>query len=79
MTGETFTLRQLADAVAGGNLTAMVKMLNDAGDGPHLDENEPDPAAVITRDQVITLWVDRAGSTVGHRLTRLLGSHPMRR
>jgi len=76
-----FTLKELADCVSGGNLTAMVKMLNDTREPSHprLDENEPDPAAQVSRDQVICLWVMRAGSTVGHRLTRLLGSNPIRR
>lgn len=79
--GSMFTLKELADRVAGGNLTSMAKMLNGTRESSHprLDENDPDPTAMVSRDQVICLWVMRAGSTVGHRLTRLLGSNPIRR
>ena len=69
-TGDTFTLGELAQRVAGGNVTAMAKLLNDAG--AKLDEIEPDPGAVVARTTVIDLFAHRAGDSVGHRLRELL-------
>ena len=68
--GNTFTLGELAQRVAGGNVTAMAKLLNDAG--AKLDEIEPDPTAVVARTTVIDLFAHRAGDSVGHRLRELL-------
>ena len=68
--GNTFTLGELAQRVAGGNVTAMAKLLNDAG--AKLDEIEPDPGAVVARTTVIDLFAHRAGDSVGHRLRELL-------
>jgi len=45
----TFTLGELAQRVIGGNVTAMAKLLNDAGVAPRLDENTPDPSAEVAR------------------------------
>jgi hypothetical protein len=81
MTGESFTPRDLADAVAGGNLAFMATLLNDVREADHvlLDENEPDPQAIVSRDQVVALRaLLRAGTRIGRRLARLLGRHPRR-
>ena len=66
------TLGYLAQRVAGGNLVAMAKMLNDAGADPRLDELEPDATAPVDRLTVIDLFAHRAGDTVGHRLRQVL-------
>lgn len=73
MSGATFTLGELAQRVAGGNLATMAKLLNDAGADPCLDENTPDPAAVVLRATVIDLAAVRAGDVVGRRAAALLG------
>ena len=71
LTGDTFTLGELAQRVAGGNVTAMAKMLNDVG--AKLDEIEPDPGAVVARRTAIDLFARRAGDSVGRRLRVILG------
>jgi len=68
----TFTLGELAQRVTGGNVTAMAKLLNDAGVAPRLDENTPDPSAEVARGTVMNLFEIRAGDSVGERLRVLL-------
>jgi len=68
----TFTLGELAQRVTGGNVTAMAKLLNDAGVAPRLDENTPDPSAEVARGTVMNLFAIRAGDSVGERLRVLL-------
>ncbi|MBN1887272.1 MAG: hypothetical protein JW850_04760 [Thermoflexales bacterium] len=68
----TFTLGELAQRVTGGNVTAMAKLLNDAGVAPRLDENTPDPSAEVARETVMDLFAIRAGDSVGERLRVLL-------
>jgi hypothetical protein len=73
MSGDTYTLDQLAQAAAGGNLRAMAKMINDAGADPRLDEIDPTPSAQVARGTVIDLLALRAGDRVGRKLGELLG------
>lgn len=75
MSGATFTLGELARRVSGGNLATMAKMLNDAGANPRLDENRPDPGALVDRGTVIDLYATRAGDGVGRRLHLVLLYH----
>lgn len=70
--GDTFRLGDLAQRVAGGNVTAMAKMLNAAGADPRIDDIEPDADARVSRLTVIDLFAHRAGDTVGHRLRQVL-------
>jgi len=72
VTERTFTLGELAERAAGGNLAAMAKLLNDAGADPRLDENTPDPSAEVARGTVIDLWALRAGDGVASRLAPML-------
>jgi len=72
MSGETFTLGELAQLVTSGSLRAMARMLNDAGANPALDKNEPDRSAVVARQTVSDLAAARAGDRVGRVLGRLL-------
>lgn len=42
MSEDTYTLEELADALAGGNLRRMARMINDAlGGGEQIDEVDP--------------------------------------
>jgi len=61
MSGETFTVGELAEAVTGGNVRAMSKLLNDAGADPRLSELEDEPGAAVSRQTVIDLWALRGG------------------
>ena len=70
--GDTFRLGDLAVRVTGGNVTALAKMLNDAGAEPRLDDIAPDADARVARLTVIDLFAQRAGDSVGHRLRELL-------
>jgi len=72
MSGATFTLSELAGKVTGGNLAAMTKMLNAAGIRPALDENEPDPGAVVDRETVIDLLAMLAGDVRSRSLMAVL-------
>lgn len=77
MSGDTFTVGELALAVIGpytGAVRAMTKMLNDAGAVPRLNELEDDPAAVVPRELVIDLLAMRAGDRVGRKLAEVLHS-----
>lgn len=73
MAKQIYTLRELAQAVTGGNLQAMAKLANDAGQVPRLDEHAPAPWARVRRDIVVDLAADRAGDRVGRCLFQLLG------
>jgi len=73
MAKQVYTLRELAQDVTGGNLQAMAKLVNDAGQVPRLDEHDPAPLARIRRETVIDLAADRAGDVIGRRLFQLLG------
>ena len=68
----TFTLGELAQRVTGSNVTAMAKLLNDAGVAPRLDENTLDPSVEVARGTVMDLLAIRAGDSVGERLRVLL-------
>ena len=72
MSGDTFTVSELADAVTGGNVMAMTKMLNDAGAQPRLDELTPTGGQVVTRLVVIDLYATRSGDRVGRKLAEVL-------
>lgn len=79
MSGDTFTVSELAEAVTGGNVMAMTKLLNDAGAQPGIEEAVGDPVrlaaagrVVVTRAIVVGLYAMRAGSRVGRKLARLL-------
>ena len=67
-----FTLGELAQRVAGGDLAAMAKMLNEAGADPRLDEIEPDGRQEVHHLAVIDLYVQRAGDRVGRQVRELL-------
>jgi hypothetical protein len=43
MSGDTFTIGELAERVTSGNERAIRKMLNDAGADPRLEEYTTDP------------------------------------
>jgi hypothetical protein len=79
MERQTFTVRELAEYCTGGNIMAMAKMLNDAGNTPGLCEGVGDPAQVIamgsqevSRVTVIDLYAMRSGDRVGRKLAGLL-------
>ena len=76
---EGFTVGELATVCTGGNISAMTKMLNDAGAQPRLNELVSDPAAlamagrqIVSRAAVIDLLAMRAGDRVGRKLAGLL-------
>mgnify|MGYP005859623773 CR=1 FL=1 len=66
----SFTIGELADAVAGGNERTMRKLLNDVG--ADLDEYADDPDERVARDVAVALYALRAGDRVGRALARLL-------
>ena len=72
MTGDTFTVKELADAVTGGNVSAMAKLLNGAGAQPRLDELTPTGGQVVSRSAVIDLYAMRVGDYVGRKLAMVL-------
>ena len=72
MSGEIFTIEELAAEVSGGNLAAMAKLLNDAGASPPLSEIDP-RGSTVDRGTVISLYAHRAGDRVGRKLAQLLG------
>lgn len=73
MSKAAFTLGDLAGKVTGGNLAAMAKLINDTGIHPRLNENEPDPGALVARRTVSELLAMRADDRVGRLLGDLLG------
>ena len=73
MSGQTFTIGELAQRVAGGNERAIRNLLNDAGADPRLDPYTDNPGETVSRELVIDLFAQRAGDSVGHRLRVLLG------
>lgn len=72
LAGRFFTVGDLAETITGGNITAIAKLLNDAGITPRLDERNPDPAAYVMRGTVIDLAATNAG-IIGRRAGKLLG------
>jgi hypothetical protein len=65
--GRWYNLAELAEAITGGNLAAMAKVLNDCGLDPKLDELDPDPGALVAQSALIDLAAVRAGDIVGRR------------
>lgn len=79
MIKDTFTVSELADAATGGNTMAMIKLLNDSGMQPRLNELVGDPASlamaggqVVSRLVVIDLLAMRSGDRVGRKLASVL-------
>lgn len=71
MNQKIHTLGDLAQAITGGNLRAMAKMLN-SDSGMALDELQPDPRAFIPRPVLVDLFAIRAGDRVGRKAAELL-------
>lgn len=67
---QTYSVGELAKAVTGGNQRQMRKLLNDAG--ARLDEQREDPEERVSRDLVVGLFAQRAGDSVGRRLSKVL-------
>ena len=70
--GRFYTLGELAKEIAGNNITAMAKLLNDVGAAPRLDELDPSPGATVARVFLIDLAAMRAGDIVGRRAAQVL-------
>jgi hypothetical protein len=74
MNNRLHTLGSLAQAITGGNITSMAKILNDSGMTPRINELEPDPGEFIPRPAIVDLFAMRAGDIVGRRAAELLQS-----
>jgi hypothetical protein len=76
MSGDTFTVLELATACTGGNVSAMAKLLNDTGNTAWLNESASEAhqvgGQVVDRDAVITLYAMRSGDRVGRKLAGVL-------
>jgi hypothetical protein len=59
-------------AALGNNPVAVVKLLNDAGRRPLLNEETPDLAARVARTVLMRLWVDRVGMREASKIAVLL-------
>ena len=59
-------------AALGYDPVTVVKMLNDAGRLPPLDENTPILRAPVSRDVLVALWVSQAEMREAEKLAALL-------
>lgn len=67
------TLGSLAQAITGGNLASMAKLLyNDAGMSIDPYQLEYDPDLFIPRPILVDLYAIRAGDRIGRRAAELL-------
>lgn len=66
------TLGSLADAITGGNVIAMAKLLNDAGMTPKINELQPPAKGFIPRPALTDLLAMRAGDRVGRKVAEVL-------
>jgi len=70
-----YTLGPLAEAIMGGNLAAMAKMLNDVERDLDLNILEPDPGAFVPRPVLMDLYAYRVDEPLRQTIGELLGGN----
>ena len=68
--GDTFTVKELAERITGGNEYGMRLLLKDAGAA--IDEYAQNGDETVTREVVVNLFAIRAGDRVGRIASQLL-------